>query len=1034
MTTTLSKNMVIEGPMWPEPVCLRCADPIGAMVQVDAVGTRTRQFYGDFILSAEQVQSLKILSSGNAMDFSGDAAAFHLAIDAARIRLACEQDLQFALHASTITPYPHQLDAVYRYMLKSPLVRLLLADDPGAGKTIMAGLLIKELRFRGLAERVLIVVPPLVARQWQEELSGKFSEDFTIIDGGTLKTKPGRNPWTDTDRCITSLHWAARDNVLPQLKDADWDLIVVDEAHKMAAYEEGKRTHKTRKTRLYQLGEELSTRTKHLLLLTATPHKGDPENFRLLLQLLDRDLFADRHILDQAMRSKDNPIILRRLKEEMKRFDGTPLFPPRTVKTVTFDLSRAERELYDEVTAYVSEHFNKAMGQEKRTIGFAMTVLQRRLTSSLAAVTASLSRRHVRLQTILDEVRARIACKSRDPFHASNDQQELEEVLHGVEVDNIEELAETDRWKAEERLVESLTNAGSVEELQAEVLVVEQLLRKARTALHSGVEAKLTRLTDAILRDEGLAARGEKLIVFTEAKDTLDFLVGQLRQQGFTVATIDGSLTMDQRIKQQEIFRTTAQVMVATEAGGESINLQFCNQMVNYDIPWNPVRLEQRMGRIHRIGQNNEVFVFNLVAIDTREGQVLDALLTKMEEMRQELGSDRVFDLVGDLLDDHDTSLSDIIISCITNRRCIADAVSTIGKAVSPEHQASLINAREEALARRFLNLPQLRKDAAISQGTALIPAQIESFFTKTLERNKGRWERRVDGNIRLERVPASLRRERDLEFRRRHGSVQRTYLSLGFDKKTLDDSRRTELLGPGHPLFESVLKSVLATSTEMLAGGAVFYDVDVDEPELLWFFRGTAGDGTGRILSQRVFAVREGAGTFEPVNPNRLHDMRPHVDGSAPVPLAEFESRKHGALRFCLESMVPPFVDEVASERLKDLAVMERYLEQSFRKVISRHSDRLLDFELKAQAGEDMAIAITSEQARLDEARRRQQERLATIKLEQQLVQRAPEFLGVVRVLPDPSKTGDCRMGDRELDLVRGIEAELGRGNRHAR
>jgi len=1032
MSVTLEKNMVIEGPLWPEPVRVLSVDHFGTMLQVDAVGTRTRQFYPGIIVTAAQVEALKVLSSARGMDFSGDAEAFHLAIEAMRIRLAYEYDPHFAVNASTITPLPHQLDAVYRYMLKSPLVRFLLADDPGAGKTIMAGLLLKELRFRGLAERVLIVVPPLVARQWQEELASKFSEEFTIIDNGVLKANVGRNPWTETDRCITSVYWAARDNVLEPLKDADWDLVIVDEAHKMAAYQQGVRSQKTRKTRLYRLGEELSVRTKHLLLLTATPHKGDPENFRLLLELLDKDLFADRQILEEAMRSSDNPIILRRLKEEMRRFDGSPLFPQRTVKTVTFDLSRAERELYDEVTEYVAEHFNKAMQKEKRTVGFAMTILQRRLTSSLAAITASLTRRHDRLQTLLDQVRALVATKAKSALRSGDNDAALEDLLGGVEVDDLDDLTEEERWKVEDSLVERLTNAESIEELQAEVLALERLVRRARAALSSGIEAKLVRLTDAILRDEGLAAHGEKLLIFTEAKDTLDFLVERLRAQGFTVAVIDGSLSMEQRRKQQEHFRGPAQIMVATEAGGESINLQFCNQMVNYDIPWNPNRLEQRMGRIHRIGQKNEVFIFNLVATDTREGAVLAALLNKMDEMRQGLGSDRVFDLVGDLLDDHEISLSDLIISCITNRRRLQDAVSSIEQAVSPEHQASLIAAREEGLARRFLNLPELRHDAARSEGHALIPAHLESFFTRALERNRGRWERRADGKLRVERVPVNLRHEQELEFRRRFGTVERSYLSLTFDKKAVGEDGRTELLAPGHPLFESVLQAAQESSSESLTRGAVFYDVDAEEPELLWFFRGVVGDGTGRALSQRLFAVREfgppGQSCFEPAHPLRLHDMRPRSDGPLPPPLSDFDARKHAATRFCLEALVPRFVEEVASGRLKELALKERYLERSFRVVISRHADRLLDLESKSSAGQDMTLALAREQRLMDEAKRRQQERLAEIRLEQQLVPRAPEFLGVVAVLPAPARVGAAKADEKVLEQVRAYESSRGR------
>jgi len=807
VSTVIEKDSVLEGPLWPEPVRVLSVEHFGTLLQVDAVGTRTRQFYPGIIVTAAQADGLKVLSSAKGMDFSGDPEAFHLAIEALRIRLAYEYDPHFAVNASTIVPLPHQLDAVYRYMLKSPLVRFLLADDPGAGKTIMAGLLLKELRFRGLADRILIVVPPLVSRQWQEELAEKFSEAFTIIDNGVLRANVGRNPWTENDRCITSVYWAARDNVLETLKEADWDLVIADEAHKMAAYRQGTRSQKTRKTRLYRLGEELSVRTKHLLLLTATPHKGDPENFRLLLELLDKDLFADRHILEEAMSRQDNPIILRRLKEEMCRFDGSPLFPQRTVKTVAFDL-------------------------------------------------------------------------------------------------------------------------------------------------------------------------------------------------------------------------------------------QFCNQMVNYDIPWNPNRLEQRMGRIHRIGQQNEVFIFNLVATDTREGAVLAALLRKMEEMRQGLGSDRVFDLIGDLLEDHEISLADLIIDCITNRRRLADAVAGIEQAVSPEHQAALTAAREEGLARRFVNLPELRFDAARSASQALLPTHLEAFFTRSLERNRGRWERRADGKIRCERVPVNLRREQEIAFRRRHGTVERAYLSLTFDKTTVGEDGRTDLLGPGHPLFESVLQAAESGCIDALARGAVFRDLDAKAPERLWFFRGSVGDGTGRVLSQRLFAVREiglagdrTAGgppasnpAFIAAHPIHLHDLRPGPDGASAPPLTDFDQRRHAATRFCLEHLVPGFVDTVASGRLKDLGLKERWLERSFRGVISRHADRLLDLDAKAGAGQDMALAIGREQRLMEDAKRRRQERLTEVRLEQQLVPRAPEFLGVVAVLPAAARVGEAKADDALLGRVREVEAAQGR------
>lgn len=1030
----LEKGVVLEGPLWPEPVRISGVESYGDLWQVDAVGLRTRQFYPGTILTQAELPRLKMTAS-SALDFSGDAEAFHLAIEAQRIRLAHEVDPHFAVSSSSITPLPHQLEAVYRYMLTSPLVRFLLADDPGAGKTIMAGLLLKELRFRGLADRVLIVVPPLVSHQWQEELRSKFSEEFIVVDSGLRDANAGRNPFTENDRCITSLYWAAREEVIEPLKEADWDLIIVDEAHKMAAYRQGKRVIKTTKTQLYRLGEELSLRTKHLLMLTATPHKGDPENFRLLLELLDKDLFAERSILEEAMRRQDNPIILRRLKEEMRKFDGSPLFPPRTVKTVTFNLSKIEEALYQEVTAYVTEHFNKALHKEKRNIGFAMTIMQRRLTSSLAAITASLKRRRARLADLLQKVRSRMAGTPAQ-LAEGNSEPLLSQALGGAPVESMEDLGEAARWQAEDILIEGLTNAESVEELETEVLALDRLVRRAQAAAGDGQESKFNELCDSILRDGGLRQRGEKLLIFTEAKDTLDFLVEQLRARGFTVAVIDGSLPMEKRRAQQELFRGKAEIMIATEAGGESINLQFCNQMVNYDIPWNPNRLEQRMGRIHRIGQRNEVFIFDLVATDTREGEVLHALLRKIEQMRIDLHSDRVFDMVGELLEDHDISLSDLIIDCITRRRRIEDAVATLENAVSPEHQAALLRAREEGLAHRLINLPRLRSDMARSAGHALIPAHLESFVAAVVTRHRGRAARRADGTLRIERVPVELRREQELDFQRKHGAIAREYPSVTSEKTRIGDDGKVEFLSPAHPLFRSTLLAAEASCAAALPRGAVYYDPDLREPERLWFFRASVGDGTSRTLAERVLVLRELSGrTFVPSGPLRLHDLRKRdAKDPPPPPMPDFDERRKAALIHCLQHVVPAFIDDVKGDRLKELAIKERYLERSFRVVISRHSDRMLELEAKAQGGQDMGIAIAREHRLMEDTKRRQARRIEEVRLEQQLVTRAPELLGVALVLPEAAEVGRAAAPDDLMAAVTAAEQQAGRALRDVR
>ena len=552
-------------------------------LQIDAVGRDTRTSFVGTMIDKNLLDQVEVIAGYQGLDFTGDSVAFHLAVESKRIRLAYEYDPHFAVSISQIEPLPHQLEAVYSYFLKQPVIRFLLADDPGAGKTIMTGLLLKELRYRAVAQRILIVVPPLIKRQWQEELQEKFGEEFTIIDAPLMKSMSGRNAWLEYDRCITSLYWAAMEehlDPLGSLKEVEWDIVIVDEAHKMAAYSYGKKQKKIQRTRLYKLGEELSKRTKHLVLLTATPHKGDPENFRLLLELIDKDLFSDRKILEQAVKNQDNPIMLRRLKEEMVRFDGKKLFPERTPKTVHVELTDKEKKLYEAVTEYVSYHFNRALDGEKRNVGFAMMILQRRLASSIRAIRRSLERRRDKLTELLSDVRKYKSTKKLQEF----DDEEFESLIsqQNYNLDSLDDMEETNRWKTEEELLERLSMSGSEEELEIEIQMVSDLAKQALEVEKSGMETKLTALMDTVMRDGGIISRKEKLLIFTEAKDTLDYLREHLEKQGFKVVTIEGSLNIDKRRESQEIFKNDnkCQIMIATEAGGESINLQFCNQMV----------------------------------------------------------------------------------------------------------------------------------------------------------------------------------------------------------------------------------------------------------------------------------------------------------------------------------------------------------------------------------------------------------------------------------------------------------------------
>ena len=556
---------------------------------------------------------------------------FFLLIEAHRIRLAYQFDPQLAVSVSQVDPLPHQIEAVYHYVLNSPRIRFLIADDPGAGKTIMAGLILKELEYRRLVRRVLIVAPGHLKYQWQREMKERFHEPFTIVDRGLMRAAWGENVWEEHDRAIASLDFIKQEDIRTTLSNVRWDLVIVDEAHKMSAtaYPDRDRV-KVDKTQRYQVGEILSRQAEHLLFLTATPHRGDEENFRLFLDLLRPGFFAQAELLKESIESKDNPVFVRRLKEDMRRFDGSAIFPPRHVHTVPFRLTADEAALYNGVTRYVQDYFDRA--KENRSISFALMILQRRLTSSTHAIYESLKRRKARLEELLTL-----------PDKIRQDEDYLR--LRSITPEELEDMEEEDRERIEERLVH-LTIAQNIDDVQAEIAQLERLIDQAEQVRRQEIESKLVGLRDHVLTNLG----DRKLLIFTEFRDTVDYLVEKLRAWGYQVIAIHGQMGMDARIAAEHTFQHEAQIMVATEAAGEGINLQFCSLMVNYDIPWNPNRLEQRMGRIHRYGQNCEVHVWNLITRDTREGQILDRLFEKMGRMREALGSDRVFDIIGEII------------------------------------------------------------------------------------------------------------------------------------------------------------------------------------------------------------------------------------------------------------------------------------------------------------------------------------------------------------------------------------------------
>jgi superfamily II DNA or RNA helicase len=971
------------------------------MVKIEAVGVNSRKYY-DPVLNSDELAAIT-KSSEYCHEFSGEAEHVFLFLEGMRIRHAFQFDPLYGVSVSQVDPLPHQIEAVYHYILKNPSIRFLLADDPGAGKTIMAGLLLKELKYRGLVNRILIIVPGHLKEQWLREMKERFQENFLIVDRGVMNASWGQNIWNEYHQIITSLDFAKQEDVIFALKDSSWDLVIVDEAHKMSAYKYGEKISKTAR---YQFGELISQITKCLLFLTATPHRGDPENFRLFLDLLQPGFFANTDMLAASIQNKDNPLFLRRLKEDLKGFDNTPLFPPRQVETVKYRLSDPEKMLYNAVTEYVRQNFNKALQKEKRNVTFALTILQRRLASSVRAVRKSLERRHSRLEELYKKG------------------QLLQEVGYTEEY-----LEEEQRWQKEEELLEKLTSAETLEELKFEIDKLAELVLLAREVEKQEIETKLNRLRE-VIEDEKLRETAAKILIFTESRDTLEYLAEKIKKWGYTVTTIHGGMDMDARIRAEHEFKNKAQVMVATEAAGEGINLQFCWLMVNYDIPWNPNRLEQRMGRIHRYGQQHEVHIYNLVTVDTREGRILEKLFEKLNRMKEQLGSDRVFDVIGDILPG--TSLKELILEAIANRRTMEDILAEMERIPDAEAIQRVREATMEALATRHIDLSRIMGEQRVARENRLVPEYIEKFFLRAAQKLEFKIEKRQDGFWRVISVPFEVRNQ-PYEFKIKYGEVQREYLKVSFDKETAFKGQ-SEFVTMGHPLMEAVLETVFKKYRQDASRGAVFIDPDAKKNGLLWFMMAEIKDGRGEVAGRKLFCIYQAVdGRLFAVNPSLIWDLNPSKSGSHGSDEEVLPVAQEDVIAFSLEQIVLPYREELLEQRRRDASLKEKYGLRSIESLILESEAKLADYETRKIKGENMPeVTVIQEQRKREDLERKKERLLDDIRAQTSLYPSEPTLLAVVRVVP-PSSLPDEMASDEVIeqvgmDLTMRYEREQGR------
>jgi SNF2 family DNA or RNA helicase len=728
---------------------------------------------------------IKVVEAGRPWSFDGDGALFRLVSEAHRIHLAHLFDPLLAVHTSLVEPLPHQITAVYEAMLPRQPLRFLLADDPGAGKTIMAGLLIKELIVRGDLKRCLIVCPGSLAEQWQDELFRRFQLPFEIATNDKLESARTGNWFVENDFVIARLDKLSRNEDLQaklSAPDCRYDLVVCDEAHKLSATFFG---GEIKYTKRYRLGQLLSSLTRHFLLMTATPHNGKEEDFQLFLALLDGDRFEGR--FRDGVHAVDVSDLMRRMvKESLLRFDGRPLFPERIAYTVPYKLSDAEARLYKEVTDYVREEFNRAekLKNDKRagTVGFALTILQRRLASSPEAIYQSLRRRRERLEKRLREL------ELLQRGAAVPDFQVAAPVLDADDVEDLEDAPENEVAATEEEILDQATAASTIQELQAEIAILTGLETLAADVRRSGEDTKWCELANVLtgvftpaaiaceVREETppygsgvipppTPSPRQKIVIFTEHRDTLNYLeqrISTLLGSPVAVMVIHGGMGREERRKAQESFLhdPDVKVLLATDAAGEGINLQRAHLMMNYDLPWNPNRLEQRFGRIHRIGQTEVCHLWNLVADETREGDVYRTLLDKLEEARRALGG-RVFDVLGKL-QFAGRPLRELLIEAIRygeRPEIRARLNQAIAQAVDRPHLQDLIE--ERALAQDVMDatrVARVREEMERAEARRLQPHYVESFFLEAFRLLGGTLRQREPRRYEVTHVPAPVR------------------------------------------------------------------------------------------------------------------------------------------------------------------------------------------------------------------------------------------------------------------------------------
>jgi superfamily II DNA or RNA helicase len=973
----------LRGPFWPtavQVVSIQARTDKHITLTVHAAGQTQSRAY---VVPVEELAKIsqEIPADRRRITFDGDPARFRLGLDAHRLRLAHSIDPYAALNASRIDPLPHQFEAVYQHLLARPVVRALLAHDAGAGKTIMAGMLLKELKRRQGLKRGLIVAPAGLTLQWRRELLTKFGEHFEIVDREFMRQNryDRLDIWRETDFAITSVAYARQPIMRQALESVEWDIVIVDEAHSMAAYK--RPNGSIERTQAYQLGETLSRRALHFVLMTATPHKGDPDNYRLLLNLVDAQWGeAAAHTLGA------NPVVLRRTKEEMCKADGSPLYSERIVETIPYNLSHQEGDLLEQIQRFIRERYSKVKATNQQSALFALIMLERRLASSPYALCESLRRMRGGVEARLQNSRRQLA----DDNNQGGDWLEWED------------LTEQERWALEQAAETAVADIADPRKLKEELRQIDILIAKSEAILQQGEQEKIVQLRQAC--QHWVQEQGEQLIIFTEFKDTLDYLADCLATWGYTTTAIHGAKNiLERRQAEREFWDGAAQILLATEAAGEGINLQCCRTMVNFDLPWNPCRLEQRMGRIHRYGQKaDQVFIFNLLAQNSIEDQVKEAIIKKQKQMKVDLG-DKVFDVIGQAL--WGRELRDIL-----ERIALGDpdarqealalvdqAETAVTSALLAEKQATVMNAP--------IDVNLFQRERAAFAANRLSPETAESFFREAVPFAGGILQEDVAATADGRAYPVfTVVLPPDFPAPARQRKLRFSFWSpICADDDTAANA--VYFMAPGHWLLEGLIERTLTLCQPDLNKGAVYYDINPqgNNPYLIWFAQTHIRDGLDRRAGDLLAVVSHRADEEKvaPLPTEILHAFDQVVGQETAESLRQVAPMLAGqdeVLNQCVDNIFLPQLAAKQARQADALARDRQFLTDGLTNLAEHLSQAA--FDAYGDGREEEGDLLTNQSYA---AEKRLAELTAQMNLAQELLLVAPDVLGVALALPAP-------------------------------